>query len=220
MPLLRGVHHSRVHTRRVSVLAKHLSALLAPNVAVLDVGAGDGLLAQSVLATRPDLRWTAVDTLARPQSYIPVELFDGEHLPYPDKGFDVVLFVDVLHHTDDPMVLLREAARVARSSILIKDHLRNGFLAAPTLRFMDWIGNAAWGVRLPYNYWSADEWERAREVLHLRTGSALRDLKLYPWWADWWFGRSLHMITRFDLRLDARVDDSPLRARASSHADR
>jgi hypothetical protein len=37
---------------------------------------------------------------------------------------------------------------------LIKDHTLNGFLAGLTLRFMDWVGNACYGIALPYHYWS------------------------------------------------------------------
>ena len=55
------------------------------------------------------------------------------------------MFVDVLHHTDDPMVLLREAGRVASGFVLIKDHTQNGILAGRRLRFMDWVGNARHG---------------------------------------------------------------------------
>ena len=65
---------------------------------------------------RPDLEITGVDVLVRPKNHIPVQLFDGRQLPFPDQSFDAVMFVDVLHHTDDPSVLLREAKRVARKA--------------------------------------------------------------------------------------------------------
>jgi SAM-dependent methyltransferase len=200
MPLIRELHNSHVHSRRVVVLADRVSALLPADASVLDVGAGDGLLARRVLMRRQDLRWTAVDTLERPHAHVAVELFDGGHLPYADKTFDIALFVDVLHHVDDPVGLLREAIRVTRSGILIKDHLREGILAGPTLRFMDWVGNAGWGVRLPYNYWDAAKWEDACRELRLRPVRMERRLGLYPWWADWLFGRSLHFIARFDVQ--------------------
>jgi SAM-dependent methyltransferase len=157
-----------------------------------------------VLARRPDLQWTAIDTLARPKTHVPVQLFDGGLLPFADKEFDLVLFVDVLHHASDPMLLLREAVRVARINILIKDHLRQGMLANTTLRFMDWVGNAGWGVELPYNYWSGAEWNAAQDELQLETEEKRVALGLYPWWANWWFGRSLHFIARF------RVPTSPI----------
>jgi hypothetical protein len=95
------------------------------------------------------------------------------------------------------MLMLREAVRVARQGIVVKDHLREGFLAGATLRFMDWVGNAGWGVALPYNYWNAVQWRHAREQLHIEIDKELTALGLYPWWANWWFGRSLHFIARF-----------------------
>jgi SAM-dependent methyltransferase len=199
MMLDRRVHNALVHQRRVRVLARHLSELIPANVSVLDVGSGDGLLASRVLADRSDLKWVAIDPLARPKTHVPVHLFDGDRLPFADKEFDFVLFVDVLHHTDAPMVWLREAVRVARTGIVIKDHLREGLCAGPTLRLMDWLGNAAWGVRLPYNYWDSAQWKSAREKLSLQTEEERVALGLYPWWANWLFGRSLHFIARLRL---------------------
>lgn len=204
MTLVRRVHNARVHQRRVRVLARHLSELIPANVCLLDVGSGDGLLASHVLAQRSDLKWVAIDPLARPKTHVPVQLFTGDRLPFADKEFDLVLMVDVLHHTEDPMVLLREAVRVARTGIVIKDHLREGFCAGPRLRFMDWVGNAAWGVRLPYNYWDAAQWKSAREQLHLQTEEQRFALELYPWWANWLFGGSLHFISRLRVLRDGR----------------
>jgi SAM-dependent methyltransferase len=115
-------------------------------------------------------------------------------IPYADNSFDVVLFVDVLHHTRNPQVLLDEAARVARRCVIIKDHNSDGFLAAATLRFMDWVGNARYGVALPYNYLSAAEWGTAYDRAGLMPAECQTRLGLYPFWANWLFGRGLHSI--------------------------
>jgi SAM-dependent methyltransferase len=199
--MLRRIHNVHVHSRRVRVLAGHLRDLIPRGTRVLDVGAGDGLLGSQVLANRTDLEWVALDTLARPTTHIPVGIFDGKRLPFADQEFDVVLFIDVLHHTDNQMSLLREAVRVSRDSIVIKDHLREGFCAGPTLRLMDWVGNSGWGVSLPYDYWNHAKWTTAQEELRLETEERRVELGLYPWWADWWFGRSLHFIARFRVPL-------------------
>ena len=134
-----------------------------------------------------------LDTLVRPNTRIPVETFDGRSIPYPDGLFDAVMLVDVLHHASDPLLLLREAARVGKI-VLVKDHFRNGFLAGPTLRFMDWVGNARHGVALPYNRWSKSEWDAAFVRLNLKPAQMTLSLGLYPAPASWIFERGLHFV--------------------------
>ena len=134
-----------------------------------------------------------IDTLIRPTTQIPVRKFDGVTLPYQNQSFDMVMFVDVLHHTIDPKVLLSEAARVGRS-VLIKDHLRNGFLANQTLRLMDWVGNARHGVVLPYNYLSKTEWKEAFQEVGLKINRIDTILGLYPVPLSWVFERGLHLL--------------------------
>lgn len=198
MNLLDQVHGRYVFSRRVRTLADHLAGLLPEGATVLDVGCGDGLLDQRILEQRPDVTIRGIDVLVRPTTHIPVDRFDGSTIPHGDQSFDVVLFVDVLHHTSDPMVLLREAARVCRRAILLKDHTANGLLAVPTLRFMDHVGNARHGVALPYNYWPERRWREAFDQLGLRAAVWKKDLGLYPWPASWVFGRSLHFIARLE----------------------
>jgi len=197
--LLDRVHGRRVHPRRVRVLADHLQAILSNGATVLDVGCGDGLLSATIAERRPDLRVEGIDVLVREGAHIPVTHFNGKVLPFPDRSFDDVMFVDVLHHTDDPNVLLREAARVSRRGIVLKDHLLEGWLAGPVLRFMDRVGNVRHGVALPHNYWPRRRWTEAFAALGLRERSRREDLHLYPWPADLVFGRSLHFVARLEV---------------------
>ena len=89
------------------------------------------------------------EALPRPACRIPVVAFDGLNLPYPSGTFGACLLIDVLHHADRPAALLAEAARVGSGRVILKDHLREGFAAAPCLRFMDEVGNRRHGVPLP-----------------------------------------------------------------------
>jgi len=200
MSLLERIHGSYAYGRRVEQLSRHLADVLPQAASVLDVGCGDGLVAQLVNQKRPDLIFTGIDVLLRPQTQIPVKQFDGSSVPYEDATFAAVMFVDVLHHTEDPLVLLREAARVARDCIVLKDHTANGILAHQTLRLMDSVGNARHGVALPYNYWTRQQWHQAFETLDLSVSSWEKDLALYPVPANWIFGRSLHFVARFDVK--------------------
>ena len=190
--------HGMVFSRRVRVLSRHLAEMLPRNATVLDVGAGDGMIARLVMDARPDLTIRGVDVLARKESHIAVTLFDGSTIPYGDGEFDAAMMVDVLHHAAQQQRLLSEMRRVVKRAIVIKDHVVRGFLARPTLALMDWVGNARYGVSLPYSYWTTAQWERAFADLHLRVAEERTSLGLYPWPASMLFGRGLHFIARLE----------------------
>ena len=194
--LLERLHGALVFGRRVRVLTEQLSTLIPAGAEVLDIGAGSGLIAARLGAVRPDLTFSGIDTLVRPQTAIPVRWFNGREIPLEDRSVDVALFVDVLHHTEDPTILLREAARVARQAIVLKDHTREGWLAGSTLRLMDYVGNAHFGVVLPYHYWRLREWHEAFAKLDLRVVEWRSSLGLYPKPASWLFDRQLHFVAR------------------------
>jgi SAM-dependent methyltransferase len=190
------VHERIVFNRRVSVLGEALGALVEPGSDILDVGTGDGQIARLIAAQAPDTSVRGIDIMARPTSHIPVDIFDGQTIPHPDKSFDVVSFVDVLHHTDDPRILLKEAARVARKAVILKDHFSQNAVDHMTLRFMDWVGNAPHGVVLPYNYGSRADWENWYAEAGLGIETLSTDVPLYPAPFSLLFGRGLHFVAR------------------------
>src|SRR5262249_45553505 len=187
-------HGGYVHKRRTLALSDWCSRLIPFNSKVLDVGCGDGRLTRLIADKRPDISISGIDVRQRNDPAMLVETFDGNSIPYGDRSFDVVMFVDVLHHTGQPMTLLREAVRVARQAILIKDHLVEGTFAHSTLQLMDWVGNARHGVPLPYNYWTSTKWNRVFDTLGLDINFWESNLRLYPFPADLILGRSLHFI--------------------------
>lgn len=196
-----GVLHSGlVLKRRVLVLANWFAKLAPAGAHILDVGCGDGLLGATIIQKRPDLTIQGLEVLPREHTHIPVEMFDGSRIPFADRSFDAVLFSDVLHHTTDPAVLLGEAARVTRRHLLLKDHYRKGLAAGPRLRFMDWVGNARFGVALPYNYWTEKQWQNSWRQLGLEIEEVITNLRLYPIPADWIFGAHLHFMARLQKR--------------------
>ncbi len=198
--MIGALHEKLVHQNRVHTLATAIAELLPTDAKTLDVGSGDGELDRHLAELRPDVQIQGVDVLVRAGTRIPVRAFDGTRIPDADDSFDVVLLIDVLHHTTDPVVLLKEARRVARHSVIIKDHCRDGLLAGPTLRFMDWVGNARHGVALPYNYWPRSRWLATFRELKLDIEEWRPKLGLYAAPAGWLFDRSLHFLARLSAR--------------------
>lgn len=189
-----GVLHERlVAGRRVRVLSDWFARMAPEGSRILDVGCGDGSIAALLKKKRPDVSVTGIDVLARERSRIAVQTFDGAYIPFDAGSFDVALLCDVLHHTEDPTVLLREAVRVAKQ-VLIKDHFREGNTANVRLRFMDWAGNSRFGVALPFNYWRPQQWSAAWQQLGLQPETVETRLGLYPPPIDWFFGAKLHFI--------------------------
>ena len=193
--LIEKAHSSIVFARRVRVLAELVGAMIPAGASVLDVGCGDGTIAGLIQAERPDVTVEGLDVMVRPSTKIPVTAFDGRTLPAADDSYDVVLFIDVLHHTLEPGRLLAEAARVARETVIVKDHVADNAVDHSILSLMDWVGNAPHGVVLPYNYQSGARWESLYAQGGLRSTKTLRDVPLYPWPLSMVFGRALHFVS-------------------------
>lgn len=93
-------------------------------------------------------------------------------------------------------MLLREAARVARKAVLIKDHLADPWLGATRLGLMDWVGNIGHGVPLRNGYWTRAQWDDAFAEAKLHERERRERLELYPAPARWLFETGLHFVSR------------------------
>jgi SAM-dependent methyltransferase len=191
-------HDRWVHGRRVRVLSEHLAELLPDDGTVLDVGSGDGFVDALIMRRRPGLRISGLDVVMRESPHIPVEQFDGTRIPKPDDSVDVAMLVDVLHHTTTPLDLLREALRVSRGGLVLKDVTIGDpdFLAEPTLKGMDWVGNARHDVPLPYNFFTRAQWQAAFDELGVVESGRRERFGLYPWPATLLFERRMHFASR------------------------
>lgn len=194
MGLIGRIHARYVFGRRIARLAELVAAKLGANESVLDIGAGSGELAQLIMRLRPDVQIRGVDVLVREKIAIPIDAFDGLHLPFPDASFDSAMLIDVVHHAQDPKALLKEAARVVRKQVIVKDHLREGLFGQSTLHFMDKVGNVRFGVDIPARYFSRAEWRSALDDLNIRASDWNERPGIYPAPLSWIFDRSLHVF--------------------------
>lgn len=105
-------------------------------VSVLDVGCGDGqvLARLAEYGFGPELVGVEVSetgaNLARHQAGISrVATFDGARLPFSDASFSLVLATHVLEHVTDPLGLLLEMRRVAKTFVVVEVPLEDNLAA-------------------------------------------------------------------------------------------
>jgi SAM-dependent methyltransferase len=143
-------------------MALEVARALPPRANVLDVGCGNGFITHHLSAM---LGTTIVgldigETTSARINYLP---YDGRHFPVKDHSFDAVLLCYVLHHAQDPILVLNEVTRV----------LRDGGLAIiyediPTLwwdRMVCWTHDRQWRGRTgPCTFQLEQGWRKTFSV--------------------------------------------------------
>ncbi|HET9757782.1 MAG TPA: methyltransferase domain-containing protein [Candidatus Limnocylindrales bacterium] len=87
---------------------------------VLDLGCGNGNSVDAFRGHDASIAWVGVDigdsqeVRARRRKDATFVTYDGTRVPFPDGTFDLVYSSQVLEHVPDPLVHLREIARVLR----------------------------------------------------------------------------------------------------------
>jgi len=136
-------------------VSRFLPYLTSGSTAV-DIGAGNGLVAFEL--QNAGIKATAVDVAnlsILPE--IPVTVYDGEKLPYGNNHFDNALLLTVLHHTTDPVAVLKESARVAKQVVIIEDVYKNVLQKYLTFT-MDTLVNFGHS-EMTYQNRSLEEWK-------------------------------------------------------------
>jgi SAM-dependent methyltransferase len=173
------------HGRRV---AASLSSHLGQVESLLDIGCGDGRNTKRLAELCGARTIAGVDVTIRKETLIDVSQYDGKNVPFPDRSFDAVTLVDVLHHCEDPQRTLDEAVRVARNMVVIKDHLAYGAVTRWMLKMQDLVGNAKDSIPCPGTYFELRQWVEMFDRAGARMAGIDWPLKLHdlPWSLAGW----------------------------------
>jgi len=110
-------HQSHVLDERARLLTSLFENHLLEKSYVLDIGGGWGFY-EKPLAERGH-QLTVLEVVRPGYQRAPVVLYDGNRIPFPDKSFDISMFVTVLHHIADFEKVIQEAKRVTKKRLIV-----------------------------------------------------------------------------------------------------
>ena len=154
-------------TDRANAVAEQLAPYFSAGQQLLEIGAGQGLVAQA-LQQASGAQLTLVDVVDYNQTKLPLQTYDGLHLPFPDGAFDWSLLIFVLHHTPDPLPVLEEALRVAKAGTVIVENHVDGALRQWFTRTIDSLPHYRYGVPPCYRAQTSDSWHTHFQKLPVR----------------------------------------------------
>lgn len=131
---------------------------------LVDIGCGNGLISQRLIQQGFDCTPLDVANL----SIVPeltVVVYDGLTMPFENDSFDTALLLTILHHTHDPILVLKESVRVAKKVIIIEDIYNNKIQQYLTY-FMDTLVNLGHS-KMTYQNKSDKEWKQTFKELNL-----------------------------------------------------
>jgi SAM-dependent methyltransferase len=151
---------------------------------LLDVGCGEGVLAQRLAQQIEPRRVVGIDLeeesiqagwAAHPAPNLQYIAMRAENLPFADDEFDLACAIEVLEHVPDPEHTLAEMARCAERHLLVS------VPREPLWRGMNMARGAYWGAlgNTPghLNHWS----QRSFVKLLSRYGTVVEVRAPFPW---------------------------------------
>jgi ubiquinone/menaquinone biosynthesis C-methylase UbiE len=186
--------HEPIYKYRLEVLSGMIIPFLNEGDKVLDIGCGSGRLGEMIMKSNKcpkNLKYTGIEKFPRGGEPIEVIEYDWNKLPMKADSFDIVILADVLHHDKNPLQLLREAERVSKKKVLIKDHKKDKASDQLRISFLDLAANKPHGIKCFYKYNTLIEWHSMIAEAKLTIEKEQLMINLYPWLFDMIFGKNL-----------------------------
>jgi len=118
-----------VYENAAQGMCEECKDFISRNSKILDLGCGSGIVINE-FKKRFNSEIFGVDIIDNRVIDIPFKKIEGVNLScFPDNSFDTVMISFVLHHSEDPVELLKEAKRVAKKNIIIYENLPEGIVS-------------------------------------------------------------------------------------------
>jgi SAM-dependent methyltransferase len=133
---------------------------------ILDLGCGSGIFGKKIEEKlKKDV--IGMDIVDKRVCKIPFKIYDGKNIHFSNDYFDVVIVAFVLHHTEDPVSILKETKRIGKRIIIFED-LPEGIFGK-VYCFLHWISwNLFFGKSPKFNFHKTKEWEEIFKNLGLK----------------------------------------------------
>jgi ubiquinone/menaquinone biosynthesis C-methylase UbiE len=113
-------------TQLVQNSFSYLKDYISQHDVVLDVGTGNGLLAE-LIRNNVGAQVIGIDVVDLNRTKSKTLLFNGQAIPFEDNKFTVSICLFMLHHARDQKTLLQEIKRVTKSTIIIFEDVPQTF---------------------------------------------------------------------------------------------
>ncbi len=154
--------------KSISYLCK---GLIPMGSRILDVGSGPGVVAYQI-SKDYQANVQCVDIKNRHRTELPFQVYDGQHLPYKNGEFDIVLLIFTLHHCQNPNKVLSEAKRVCRWRIIVFEDRYKTHFQLVFLMIMDFLLNFLSGTSTPFKFKTVKDWLKTFQ----KQGLSIRDI--------------------------------------------
>lgn len=156
----------KIYEMAAEKMCQELDGFLRKREKILDLGCGSGIFGGKIEEIF-EANVFGIDVVDRRIFKIPFQIYDGKKIPFSDNFFDWVIISFVLHHTQDPIEILKEAKRVAKRIVIFEDLPEGIFSKARCFfHFLSW--HLFFGQNSKFNFFKEKDWEKIFERLNLK----------------------------------------------------
>lgn len=158
-----------VYKKEAERMCQECEPFIKKGAKILDLGCGRGITTET-FKNFFQAKIYGADIQDQRIVNFPFKIINGKKLPFPDNSFDVVLINYVLHHTKNPLEIIKEAKRVSKNEIIVHEDLEEEGLS----RIVCWFHKVTYKIsasfqKNPIKFHNEANWEELFNRVGLKT---------------------------------------------------